>query len=199
VYLVEGFKYKLNLQSEITRHAKHAREAFSIHSRWFSVSSLIERTCLEIQRNSIWFNTATLGSSIGELCKKLVENDKIDLLPSQQQALGLSVLDPASSATIVQMPTSAGKTLLAEFSILQMKALYKDAKIVYLVPTRALVNQVVSDLRSDFEGLGLSIERTSKVNEVDPLEEKLLKEEIDILVSTPEKFDLLIRKKTFFG
>ncbi len=194
-YLVQGYGYKGNLSSEIARHSKYAREALTNSPRLFSLIPIIERACIEVQRNSIWFSTINLGSSIVDLCKNLAQIDKIDLLPSQQEAISKNLLDAASSATIVTMPTSAGKTLLAEFCILQTKALNPNTKIVYLVPTRALVNQVVSDLRTDFEGLNLSIEKTSKVNEIDPTEDVFLQEEIDILVSTPEKFDLMLRRK----
>ncbi len=92
------------------------------------------------------------------------------------------------------MPTSAGKTLLAEFNILVTKALKKDAKIIYVVPSRALVNQIYFDLKSDLEPLDLVIEKTSSAIEVDPNENTFLSQNIDILVSTPEKLDLLIRR-----
>ena len=93
------------------------------------------------------------------------------------------------------MPTSAGKTLLAEFNIAITKALLSESKIVYVVPSRALVNQVYHDLRTDLAFIGLSVEKTSSVNEVDPSEDAFLKaDEIDVLISTPEKLDLLIRR-----
>jgi hypothetical protein len=94
------------------------------------------------------------------------------------------------------MPTSAGKTLLAEFNILVTKALRPDAKIIYIVPSRALVNQVYFDLKSDLESLNLVIEKTSSAIEIDPTEDSFLNSDtnIDILVCTPEKLDLLIRR-----
>ena len=53
------------------------------------------------------------------------------------------MLDVYANATILQMPTSAGKTLLAEFNIIVTKSLRSDAKIIYVVPSRALVNQSI--------------------------------------------------------
>jgi len=194
-YLTQGYRYKGNLQTTIARHCRYAKESLISNPEFIPLVSLIMWTCYEVQRNSIWYSTTGLGLAIEKLCQKLVSLDKIDLLPSQREALSGSLLDIASNTTIVQMPTSAGKTLLAEFRILQAKALNKNTKVIYLVPTRALVNQVVSDLRSDFEGLDLKIEKTSKVNDIDPSENMFLTEEIDILVSTPEKFDLMIRRR----
>lgn len=194
-YLTQGYQYKSNLQAIIVRHSRYAREAFIDNPEFLPFISLIMWSCYEIQRNSIWFSTAGLGLKIEAFCQKLVSTDKIDLLPSQREALSSSLLDIASNTTIVQMPTSAGKTLLAEFRILQAFALNPNTKVIYLVPTRALVNQIVADLRFDFEGVNLKIEKTSKVNDIDPTEDTFLAEAIDILVSTPEKFDLMIRRK----
>jgi len=84
---------------------------------------------------------------------------------------------------------------MAEFNILVTRSLRPDAKIVYLVPSRALMNQVYFDLRDDLRSLDIAIERTSSAVEVDPTENNfLVADKIDILVCTPEKLDLLIRR-----
>ena len=155
----------------------------------------ISRASRTVHSNSIWYKTQGLGLKIEKLCRQLSQRDVLELLPSQQEALSKNLLDAASNVTIVQMPTSAGKTLLAELRILQTFALRDDAKIVYVVPTRALANQVLSDLRADFNGFDFVIEKTSASNDVDPTEDLFLHEEIDILISTPEKLDLLIRQQ----
>ena len=72
------------------------------------------------------------------------------------------------------MPTSAGKTMLAEFNIVLTKSLRKDAKVVYIVPSRALVNQVYFDLRQDLSAIGFNVERTSSASEIDPTEADFL-------------------------
>jgi hypothetical protein len=195
LYLIQGFDYKGNLHREIQRHSRYAREIFDKAPRLISFSIIIEQICITLQRNSIWFRTANISSSISQLCRKLGNQQMLDLLPSQQKALESHLLDPTSSATIVQMPTSAGKTLLAEFSILQLKALNENAKIVYVVPTKALMNQLLADLRDDFSELKYIIEKSSGANEVDPSEDLFLKQNIDVLIVTPEKLDLLVRKK----
>ena len=119
----------------------------------------------------------------------------MELLPSQQKALTGGMLDIAANAIVLQMPTSAGKTLMAEFNILVTRSLRPDAKIVYVVPSRALMNQVYFDLRDDLRSLDIAIERTSSAVEVDPTENNfLVADKIDILVCTPEKLDLLIRR-----
>jgi hypothetical protein len=147
-------------------------------------------------KNAIWTQTK-FNDKIKLLCKRKAELGILELLPSQREALSENLLDVASNVTVLQMPTSAGKTLLAEFNIIVTKALRADAKIVYIVPSRALVNQIYFDLKTDLEPLDFVIEKTSSAIEIDPTEESFLNgdDKIDVLVSTPEKLDLLIRRK----
>lgn len=194
-YLIKGYSYKQNLKTLLDRHTKYAIQCLEKKTRKLSIAKLIYLACTRIYNHCIWTQTGSLSSNIKTLCKTINEKGIIDLLPSQQQAIENNFLDPASSATVLQMPTSAGKTLLAEFSILQTKALIPEAKVIYIVPTRALINQVLNDLRADFKGINLSIEKSSGAIELDPSESLFLESKIDILIVTPEKFDLLIRKK----
>ena len=83
----------------------------------------------------------------------------LELLPSQRDAMSKNLFDVAANAIVLQMPTSAGKTLLAEFNIVVTKSLLPQSKVVYVVPSRALVNQVYHDLRTDLSSLGLSVEK----------------------------------------
>jgi len=196
-YLLKGYLYKGNLSNIIRQHADLARKFLHNEPRLAALIDLVESNLQTLYNNSIWQNTNGLGDFVKKLCKFKAEEQKIvELLPSQSDALQNRFLDAQSSVTVLQMPTSAGKTLLAEFYILQTKALQKDAKIIYIVPSRALVNQVYYDLKTDLENLDLIIEKTSSVMEIDPSENQLLEsEKIDVLVSTPEKLDLLIRRK----
>ncbi|KEH87955.1 hypothetical protein Z965_05160 [Clostridium novyi A str. BKT29909] len=96
------------------------------------------------------------------------------------------------------MPTSAGKTLLAKFYILQVLSLYSKAKIAYIVPTRALVNQVKRDLKKEFSRFDLKVEVAIPFMELDELEQEVLIKDSDIIVTTPEKLDLMVRTKNTF-
>lgn len=194
-YLRKGYIYKENIVRVVNSHYISALEAIRLAGYSDLIIKMFAHSCVKIYQNSIWFNTLGLGSKIEALCDKLVKNNILDLLPSQKSAISQNLLDTASNVTVVQMPTSAGKSLLAEFKILQSKALNDKARVLYIVPNRALVNQVLHDLREDFSELDFVIEKTSRTNEIDPSEDLLLHDAIDILVSTPEKADLLMRKK----
>lgn len=193
-YLSNGYNYKGSYAKIIRQHTEAAKQSFKLDPGFINFASTVSRACSKLKTNSIWHNTENLGTRIEKLCKSLADHQIIDLLPSQQEALGANVLDPASNVVVLQMPTSAGKSLLAEFSILQTLSLNESARIVYIVPTRALTNQVLFQLRQDFEGLEINVEQTSKVNEIDPTEAEFLDDDIDVLVTTPEKLDLLIRQ-----
>jgi replicative superfamily II helicase len=108
------------------------------------------------------------------------------------------VLTPKKSI-IVGMPTSAGKSLLAELQILfcihNYKTSYFKPTVCYIVPTNALIDQVRIDLQSDFKEFNFNIETALPYYDVDEIENEFLtREHIDILISTPEKLEALIRQ-----
>lgn len=124
-----------------------------------------------------------------------------EVLPPQRQALReQGLLGSSSRSVVVSLPTSSGKTLIAQFRILQALNQFDRERgwVAYLAPTRALVNQMTRRLREDFAPLGISVERVSPALEVDGLEAGLLTDrdenaQFRVLVTTPEKLDLLIR------
>lgn len=127
------------------------------------------------------------------------------LLPPQRKALREQNLSTnVHRSVVVNFPTSSGKTLLAQFGILQaLNDLGTERGwVAYVAPTRALVNQVTNRLRKDFAPLGKRVERLSPALEFDTTEMSALNPvnvavdgpPVDILVCTPEKLDLLIRR-----
>jgi replicative superfamily II helicase len=123
------------------------------------------------------------------------------MLPPQRRALREEgLLGSGHRAVIVNLPTSSGKTFIAQFRILQALNQFesKQGWVAYLAPTRALVNQVSARLRRDFAPLGVTVERVSPALEVDALEASLLTDKdhqshFRVLVTTPEKLDLMLR------
>ncbi len=194
-YLVEGYGYKNRIENVVRQHLDIAIKLQNEDSRLCDFVKFIGKDLYCLISNSIWKGTG-FQDSIRDLCKKIGdERDIIELLPSQRRAMEDKLFDVAANATVLQMPTSAGKTLMAEFNILITKSLRRDARIVYIVPSRALVNQIYYDLSSDLSVLGLTVEKTSSATEIDPTESDfLISDNIDVLVSTPEKLDLLIRR-----
>ncbi|MEV0626586.1 DEAD/DEAH box helicase [Nonomuraea wenchangensis] len=196
-YTINGAPSDALLQ--IDRHASNVTEILELQPEpeLLHFADMLSAGARQLIKSSVWFNTRTLGTRIREFVDHLTGEDRhsplLELWPSQRTALGSSLLDPAKRAIVVEMPTSAGKTLIAEFSIVQALALNPDSRIAYVVPTRALINQIVIRLRSDIGSLGYRVEAAVPVFELDPTEDILLRRNVDILVVTPEKLDLLIR------
>lgn len=193
-YILQGYNYPgRKIETIVRQHIDIARKVTQAE-RFKSILGIIESDLYHLIDNSIWTGTAW-HEKVKLLCKQKSNLGILELLPSQRDAISQRLFDVAANAIVLQMPTSAGKTLLAEFNIAVTKSLLPQSKVVYIVPSRALVNQVYHDLRADLSQLGLSVEKTSSVNEVDPSEDAFLQAgEIDVLVSTPEKMDLLIRR-----
>ena len=123
------------------------------------------------------------------------------MLPPQRRTLGEEgLLGSGDRSVVVSLPTSSGKTFIAEFRILQALNQFdqENGWVAYLAPTRALVNQLTTRLRRDFSRLETVVEKVSPALEVDGLEAGMLTEadqaqQFRILVTTPEKLDLILR------
>lgn len=95
---------------------------------------------------------------------------------------------------IIQMPTSAGKTFIAELAILSTLTKTKQKRCLYISPYRALVNEVEVRLADALGALGFRVSNLVGGFEFDILE-NFLAVESDVLVTTPEKVDLLFRTR----
>jgi replicative superfamily II helicase len=166
--------------------------------RWLHAAGRIMVT------NSLWWGTRTVNSRVSAFVRTLTKREHqamFELLPPQRAALlEQGLLDQAKTAIVVDMPTSGGKTLLAQFRILQALNQFDadDGWVAYVAPTRALTSQITRRLRRDFEPIGLRVEQLSGAIEVDTFEEELLIDQekpFDVLVATPEKLSLVIRNK----
>ncbi|KAK8999013.1 hypothetical protein V6N11_070192 [Hibiscus sabdariffa] len=96
-------------------------------------------------------------------------------------------------------PTGAGKTNVAVLTILQQLALnmdsdgsinHNDYKIVYVAPMKALVAEVVGNLSHRLEAYGVTVRELSG----DHTLTRQQIEETQIIVTTPEKWDIITRK-----
>lgn len=196
----KGSSSSLNLKLE--KHGDLCREAFATADivPLIHLASLLQAGCRELIQNSIWTHAALMPLPVRDFVSVLTERGSpspvLELWPAQQEALNRNLLTTYHRAVLVQMPTSAGKTLLAKFAIVQSIALNDQGTIAYVVPTRALVNQVTFDLRHDFSKLKkpLKVEQATPAFELDPSEDLFLQSVPNVLVTTPEKLDLLIRK-----
>ncbi len=118
--------------------------------------------------------------------KIIIETDGIkELYPPQEATIEKGLLEGKN--LVISIPTAAGKTLLAEIAALQHVTEYRT-KVVYLCPLRALASEKYQNFKR-FQKLGVRIAITS--GDYDSKDHYLPR--YDIIVSTNEKFDALMR------
>ena len=113
---------------------------------------------------------------------------EIDLWPSQIEAAARAV-DQADDL-VVSLPTSAGKTRIAELCIL--RCLAAGQRVVFVTPLRALSAQTETTLQRTFGPLGKTISALYGSVGVSGFDEDAIRER-DIVVATPEKLDFALR------
>lgn len=114
-----------------------------------------------------------------------------ELWRSQILSIENGILEMDSNK-IVKMPTSAGKTRIAELAMVYTLVKSPGAKCLYIAPYRALVSELYQSFLNLFRDLGYRVCSISGTYESDEFEE-ILFFETDVLVTTPEKLDLLLR------
>lgn len=162
--------------------------------------TLVREALYKRYQHSIW-SVAEATPTIKRYVVNMIDSKNnlvLNLLPSQREAV-VDLLS-AKKSIVVNMPTSSGKTLLAQFYILYKMQQHQQGNMIpqvcYVVPTNALINQVKKKLQEEFRGLSLNIETVLPFYNTDELEDEILSNKpIDILITTPEKLDFLIRSK----
>lgn len=202
-----GYDIREQLESQFDR-AKTACARATLYELE-SLTRLLVRTAEQLIDNCIWTVTRAVNSRVTRFVEHLVSRGRDDalgrpifeMLPPQRRTLReAGLLGSGYRSVVVNLPTSSGKTIIAEFRILQALNQFDQEQgwVAYLAPTRALVGQVCTTLRRDFADLGINVERVSPALEIDGLEAGLLtdsdeKSRFRILVTTPEKLDLMLR------
>jgi len=113
---------------------------------------------------------------------------EIELWPSQLEAAQRAVND--IDDLVVSLPTSAGKTRVAELCILRCLAIGK--RVLFITPLRALSAQTEHSLRKTFLPLGKSVSSLYGSMGTSNFEQDVLRTQ-DIVVGTPEKLDFALR------
>ncbi|MAR93277.1 MAG: DEAD/DEAH box helicase, partial [Pseudomonadales bacterium] len=201
VYMLQGEPVAIDAQ--LDQHFEAAQKAAQASKdpqlemilRWLHVTSR------KMVAGSLWWVAHTVNSRVTRFVSHVTKHKSLfELLPPQRAALQeQGLLDQASRAVIVDLPTSGGKTALAQFRMLQALNQFDldDGWVAYVAPTRALVSQITRRLREDFGPLGVQVEPLTGAVEVDAFEEALLGEAraFQVLVATPEKLQLVMRNK----
>ncbi len=190
-----------HFESAIEAAAACADSKLEILLRWLHIAGR------QMVADSIWWVARGINSRVTRFVQEVTKQQALfELLPPQRAAIAeQGLLDQAATAIVVDMPTSGGKTLLAQFRILQALNQFDQDEsgkgwVAYVAPTKALTAQITRRLRRDFEPIGVKVEQLTGAIEIDAFEEELLAQTeradaFDVLVATPEKLQLVIRNK----
>lgn len=96
---------------------------------------------------------------------------------------------------IVSMPTSSGKTRIAEVGILDCKIKHPDSKILFIAPYRSLAFEIENDLERVFSSTGIMVSQLYGGSLFNKLDEKII-EETDVIIATQEKAKALLRSNS---
>ncbi len=107
------------------------------------------------------------------------------LRPAQEKAVRLGLLDGKNM--LVCTPTASGKTLVAELAMIN-SILNKGVKAVYVVPLKALATEKFKEFKRKYAHL---LKIAISIGDFDSNDAYLMN--YDLIITTSEKFDSLIR------
>lgn len=113
---------------------------------------------------------------------------EIELWPSQLEAVDQAI--NGSGNMVVSLPTSAGKTRVAELCIL--RALAKGERVFFVTPLRALSAQTEVSLQKTLGPLGKTVSSLYGSIGVSETDTDFFGDR-DVIVATPEKLDFALR------
>lgn len=112
-----------------------------------------------------------------------------ELFVSQRKSLE-QVLKEESS--VVSMPTSSGKTRIAEIVILQSLLRDSTSKVLYIAPFRSLAFEVEETLSSTFNPIGFYVTHLYGGAQITALDRSEM-ENARVIIATPEKAKAILR------
>jgi len=167
-----------------------------------------------LKERNIWDvmdNQGKLPNPIWEKYLKLLSMDvyDIDRIKPEEERTSifefwksqLKAIDEGIISTnknfVIQMPTSAGKTLIAEIMIINSLIENPNSKCIYITPFRALTTEIEETLTNRLGKLGFIVSGAIGSYEVDEFQQFWI-DNSDVLVATPEKIDLFYRLQPEF-
>lgn len=165
---------------------------------YFWIINVLEYLIKEVYTNSLWnqlkdFRTLENNDILDKYIRNYLNRNTpiIELWPSQVKSIS-KIIENNDNLTL-KMPTSAGKTFVAELTILKFLINRTSSKkVVYISPFRSLSNEIELSLNSSLGNLGFKISEFYGSFDSNPYESYVI-EELDVLILTPEKFDVLLR------
>ncbi len=117
------------------------------------------------------------------------DNPIVELFITQKKSLDKIL---SENGAVVSLPTSSGKTRIAEIAILQSLINNRAGKILYLAPFRSLAFEIEKTLGETFTPLKYTVSHLYGGSQFSKLDQTLINE-AHILIATPEKAKAILR------
>jgi replicative superfamily II helicase len=114
-----------------------------------------------------------------------------ELFITQRKSLP-RVLNPDGLGCIITIPTSSGKTRIAEIAILDCFINNPEGKIFYIAPFKSLAFEVENSLEKILTNVGINLSHLYGGSLYSRFDEKII-EESNVIIATPEKAKAIIR------
>ena len=192
VYL--GDEQFINWSLEIIDKYKHVAFEYNYVEYWWSFL-VLELLVKKLFNNSLWHQLDSFDDNNGLtnlFIKNKLNSSIVELLDSQIRAIKL-ITDENRTNFCINTPTSSGKTLIAELTILQFLIDTEcSEKVVYISPYKSLSHEIEGKLKKSFKNFDLKISEfyggfDSNLYEISFIDD------LNILILTPEKFDYILR------
>jgi hypothetical protein len=191
-YIYSGDEQWLNLAQEYTLDLKELSSIDDEPLTWW-ISRLISILLNTYKQYSFWNILPTLipSDKTTLYIQQLAFNNPsiIELFYTQYEAINAM---RNNNNIVISLPTSSGKTRIAEIAILETLVNYPESKILYLAPFRSLAFEVEESMDKIFSSLGFSttfLYGGAQYSRID----KTLIDHSNIIIATPEKAKAIIR------
>lgn len=114
-----------------------------------------------------------------------------ELFKPQRNSIS-KITNKENSGCIVSIPTSSGKTRIAEIAIIDCIMEDENNKVLFIAPFRSLAYEIENSLDEIFNPIGKSVSHLYGGSLFSKLDEKLI-DESNVIVVTPEKAKALLR------
>lgn len=199
--LIQMLQYIYNGENELLDHAKEILNDLidladineEPHLWW--IFRLLNLVFGEYKRASLW-NILPPIISVGNKCKEYIyanifkKPPIVELFKSQKECISKIVNNDAGF--IVGIPTSSGKTKIAEITIVKTLFENPDSLCVYIAPFRSLATEVEHGLLSILSVLGYEISHLYGNSQETQLDRESIKE-ANVIIATPEKIKSILR------
>ncbi|MHA8080660.1 DEAD/DEAH box helicase [Aquirufa regiilacus] len=196
-YFYTGDKYLLELAKSNLKSLKEIAEIKNEPEVWWVVRLLIIITD-GISQASLWRSLEKhFDTSVGlprNYIKSLTYKKSggiYELFITQRNSLQ-KVLNEENTGCVVSIPTSSGKTRIAEIAILDCITKNEGSKVLYIAPFRSLAFEIENSLDEIFHSIGITVSHLYGGSLFSKLDEKII-DESDVIIATPEKAKAMLR------